>query len=82
MFIDSTVSLILTLSSIIKSSIVLDLIYISSSSLYSIISYLTRDSIFTRGLYNIDRFLSLLNFLRVNYNIDFKEFADITVVDL
>jgi hypothetical protein len=42
----------------------------------------TGDSAPTRGLYDIDGFLSPLDFLEVNHDTDSKEFADITVVDL
>lgn len=55
--------------------------YTSFSSLNNIISCLIENSVFIKSYYNINDFLSLLDFLKVNYNIDFKKFTSITVVN-
>ncbi|KAI9764362.1 MAG: hypothetical protein M1840_008500 [Geoglossum simile] len=57
----------------IKCPMVLDLIHTGSSS---------PDSTVSRGYYDIDDFSSPLDFLKVNHDMDSKEFTDITVVDL
>ncbi|KAI9766403.1 MAG: hypothetical protein M1839_004907 [Geoglossum umbratile] len=86
MFTDPTISPMLTLPSIAESNtecpIVPDLTYTGSSSLDSTMSCLTGNSVSTRGYYDIDDFLSPLDFLEVNHDADSKEFTGITVVDL
>jgi hypothetical protein len=86
MFTDPTISPMLTLPSTAESDtecpIVPDLTHISSSSPDSTMSCLTENSASTRGFYDIDDFLSPLDFPEVNHDTDSKEFAGITVVDL
>ena len=85
---DSTISLILILPftakgcSDTKCLIVPDLIHTGSFSPNSTMSYLIGNFIFITSYFDINNSPSLLNFLEINHNISFKEFVNITVVDL